>query len=54
LALILIKDGCTPEQAINLIRESRGEDALFNTSFCTWLLTEGEAFIHTSPSQQAA
>ena len=53
-ALILIKDGCTPEQAINLIRESRGEDALFNTSFCTWLLTEGEAFIHTSPSQQAA
>jgi hypothetical protein len=54
LALILIKDGSTPEQAINLIRESRGEDALFNTNFCTWLLTEGEAFIHTSPSQQAA
>jgi protein-tyrosine phosphatase len=54
LALILIKDGCTPEQAINLIRESRGEDALFNTNFCSWLLTEGEAFIHTSPSQQAA
>ena len=54
LALILIKDGCTPEGAINLIRESRGEDALFNTSFCNWLLTEGKAFIRTSPSQQAA
>jgi protein-tyrosine phosphatase len=53
-ALLLIKDGMSPERAIALIREARGEDALFNTSFCTWLLTEGEAFIHTSPSQQAA
>ena len=54
IALLLIKDGMSPERAIALIREGRGEDALFNTSFSTWLLTEGEAFIHTSPSQQAA
>ena len=53
-ALILIKDGFTAEKAIELIRESRGEDALFNTHFTSWLLTEGEAFFHTSPSQQAA
>jgi len=53
-ALILIKDGCTAEKAISLIRESRGEDALFNTNFTNWLLAEGEAFFHTSPSQQAA
>ena len=53
MALILIKDGCTPEKAIDLIRESRGEDALFNHDFCTWLLTEGSAFFSPS-SQQAA
>jgi protein-tyrosine phosphatase len=53
-ALILIKDGCSAEQAISLIRESRGQDALFNTNFTTWLLTEGEAFFRISPSQQAA
>lgn len=51
-ALILIKDGCTAEKAISLIRESRGEDALFNTHFTNWLLTEGEAFF--SPSSQRA
>ena len=53
LALILIKDGCTPAQAINLIRESRGQDALFNNNFCTWLMEEGERFFSPS-SQQAA
>ena len=54
MALILIKDGFSPESAINMIRESRGEDALFNNDFCNWLLSEGSAFFNTSPSQQAA
>ena len=54
LALILIKDGLTPEAAIKLIRDNRGPDALFNSNFTNWLLTEGESFFRTSPSQQAA
>ena len=52
-ALILIKDGMSPERAIDLIREGRGEDALFNRDFRTWLMTEGESFFSPS-SQQAA
>ncbi len=52
-ALILIKDGCSAEQAISLIRENRGEDALFNNNFYSWLLEEGESFFSPS-SQQAA
>jgi len=54
LALILIKDGLTAQEAIARIRANRGDDALFNNNFCNWLLTEGESFFHTSPSQQAA
>jgi protein-tyrosine phosphatase len=54
MALILIKDGFSPESAINMIRESRGEDALFNNDFCDWLLHESGAFFHDSSSQQAA
>ena len=54
LALILIKDGLSAQEAIARIRDNRGNDALFNNNFCNWLLTEGEAFFHTSPSQQAA
>jgi protein-tyrosine phosphatase len=53
LALILIKDGLTPAQAITRIRDNRGEDALFNRDFHNWLLTEGESFFSPS-SQQAA
>jgi len=53
LALILIKDGKTAEEAIALIRKNRGEDALFNENFRTWLLKEGESFFSPS-SQQAA
>ena len=53
LALILIKDGLTPTQAISRIRDNRGEDALFNRDFHNWLLTEGESFFSPS-SQQAA
>ena len=53
LALILIKDGLTPTEAIARIRENRGEDALFNRDFHNWLLKEGESFFSPS-SQQAA
>ena len=53
LALILIKDGLTPQEAINRIRENRGSDALFNADFHNWLLQEGESFFSPS-SQQAA
>ena len=53
LALILIKDGLKPAEAIARIRDIRGEDALFNRDFHNWLLTEGENFFSPS-SQQAA
>ena len=53
LALILIKDGLTPTQAISRIRDNRGEDALFNRDFYNWLMKEGESFFSPS-SQQAA
>jgi protein-tyrosine phosphatase len=53
-ALILIKDGMSPERAIELIRECRGEDALFNQNFADWLLADGMRFLGLSPSQQAA
>lgn len=54
MALILIKDGMTPERAIELIREGRGEDALCNSHFVAWLLAEGKSFIKSTPSHQAA
>ena len=53
LALILIKDGLKPAEAIARIRDNRGDDALFNRDFHNWLLTEGENFFSPS-SQQAA
>ena len=53
LALILIKDGLTPQDAIAQIRQNRGEDALFNNNFHNWLMQEGEKFFSPS-SQQAA
>ena len=52
LALILIKDGIAPQEAINCIRDGRGPDALFNDNFHAWLLEEGEKFF--SPSSQKA
>jgi len=52
LALILIKDGLEPAEAINRIRDNRGPDALFNENFHAWLLKEGEKFF--SPSSQKA
>ena len=53
LALILIKDGLKPAEAIARIRDNRGEDALFNRDFYNWLMFEGESFFSPS-SQQAA
>jgi protein-tyrosine phosphatase len=53
-ALLLIKDGHSPETAISMIRTGRGDDALFNTSFTDWLIAEAQTFFNTSPSQQAA
>jgi protein-tyrosine phosphatase len=52
LALILIKDGLTPQEAISRIRKNRGSDALFNADFHDWLLQEGESFF--SPSSRKA
>jgi protein-tyrosine phosphatase len=52
LALILIRDGLEPAEAINRIRDNRGPDALFNENFHAWLLKEGEKFF--SPSSQKA
>jgi len=54
MALILIKDGLAPEDAINAIRTHRGPDALFNESFANWLIEEGLHFLGLSPSQQVA
>ena len=54
LALILIKDGIAPEDAINLIRTHRGPDALFNLNFANWLIEDGLHFLGMSPSQQVA
>jgi protein-tyrosine phosphatase len=53
VALILIRDGLTPTEAVARIRANRGEDALFNRNFYNWLIVEGETFFSPS-SQQAA
>jgi len=53
LALILIKDGLTPQEAINRIRDNRGPDALYNEDFRAWLLKEGESFFSPSSRQVA-
>lgn len=37
MALVLIRDGMEPADAIDLIREKRGAAALFNTTFVSWL-----------------
>ena len=52
-ALILIKAGHSPEEAINLIRNNRGDYALFNESFVNWLMTSATDFINL-PSRQSA
>ena len=47
-ALVLIKSGFSAQSAIDLIRENRGADALFNHNFVNWLLAKGESFINPS------
>jgi hypothetical protein len=42
MALILIKDGLKPQEAIDLIRNKRSDRALCNRSFVSWLLTDAE------------
>lgn len=53
-ALILIKDGYSPELAIQTLRSTRGEYALCNERFAEWLITDAVNFLNVSPSQQAA
>lgn len=50
-ALILIKDGMSPEDAIRTIRKNRADIALFNEHYVNWLMTSGEAFINQPSSQ---
>ena len=50
-ALILIKDGMSPEDAIRTIRKNRAAIALFNNHYVNWLMTSGEAFINQPSSQ---
>lgn len=52
-ALILIKEGYSPTEAINLIRANRGYEALFNESFVNWLITSAADFM-SPPSRQSA
>ena len=44
-ALVLIKDGYLPAEAIELIRAQRGEYALCNHHFEQWLITSASTFI---------
>ncbi len=37
MALVLIREGYTPEQAVALIRQNRGDIALCNDTFVRWL-----------------
>ncbi len=53
LALVLIKEGYSPDQAIDLIRANRGEDALCNSHFEQWLLTSATSFINPPSSLSA-
>ena len=52
-ALVLIKEGYSPDQAIDLIRAKRGEDALCNSQFEQWLLTSAASFINPPSSLSA-
>jgi protein-tyrosine phosphatase len=39
MALVLIREGYTPAEAIHLIRSQRGQAALCNSTFERWLLS---------------
>jgi hypothetical protein len=55
-ALVLIREGFSPEEAISMIREKRSPDALFNRQFVEFLKTidvemwRGDVFVDTSVS----
>lgn len=53
-ALILIKDGMSPKEAISTIRKNRADIALFNEHYVNWLMTQGEAFINQPSSSLPA
>ena len=42
MALVLIRDGHTPEQAVELIRQNRGDIALCNDTFVRWLTKQAD------------
>jgi hypothetical protein len=44
-ALVLMLAGVSADDAISCIRRYRSPDALFNTEYVSWLLSEGESFI---------
>jgi hypothetical protein len=50
-ALILIKNGMSPEDAIRTIRKNRADIALFNEHYVNWLMTSGEDFINQPSSE---
>lgn len=52
-ALVLVKEGYRPDEAIELIRAKRGEDALCNYHFEQWLLTSAASFISPPESLSA-
>lgn len=53
MALVLIKDGYKPIEAIELIRAQRGEYALCNIHFEQWLTARAESFINPPTSLSA-
>jgi len=46
MALVLIRDGYSVEDTINLIREKRCPEALCNTTFTNWLRSEVHENLH--------
>jgi len=52
-ALVLIKEGYSADQAIDLIRAKRGDDALCNYQFEQWLLRSAASFINPPSSLSA-
>jgi len=52
-ALVLIKEGNTPQAAIDLIRVKRDRDALCNMDFVEWILEAGQEFIQPLSTSQS-
>jgi protein-tyrosine phosphatase len=53
-ALVLMIDGYTADEAIDLIRDRRSPDALFNTDFVRWLRQHAREYLSPSSDSQAA